>query len=109
MTMVRRMTELGYQTIYSGAGPKILHLLLIGSVLNRLYLTHATLLLGGQPYASFVEGPLLDPEANLKLLIWNSGCLTVTWLKRIKSQVRQKHNTKGLPINPPGVGCFDKR
>jgi riboflavin biosynthesis pyrimidine reductase len=66
-TMVQRMTELGYQTIYSGAGPKILHLLLIGSVLNRLYLTHANRLLGGQPYASIVEGPLLDPAVNLKI------------------------------------------
>lgn len=67
ITMVQRMTELGYQTIYSGAGPKILHLLLRGSVLNRLYLTYANRLLGGQPYATLVEGSLLDPAVNLSI------------------------------------------
>jgi riboflavin biosynthesis pyrimidine reductase len=66
-TMIQHMTELGYQTIYSAAGPKILHLLLIDRVLNRLYLTYANRLLGGQPYASIVEGPLLDPTVNLKI------------------------------------------
>lgn len=65
--MVQRMTELGYQTIYSGAGPKILHLLLIGSVFKRLYLTYANRLLGGQPYASILEGLLLDPAVKLKI------------------------------------------
>lgn len=65
--MMQHMTELGYQTVYSVAGPKILHLLLIGGVLNRLYLTQANRLLGGQPYASIVEGPLLDPAVNLTI------------------------------------------
>jgi riboflavin biosynthesis pyrimidine reductase len=66
-TMVGKIAELGYRTIYSGAGPQILHLLLAGKVLNRLYLTHANRLLGGTHYASLVEGELFDPAVNLRL------------------------------------------
>jgi riboflavin biosynthesis pyrimidine reductase len=65
--MVEHMTELGYHTIYSGAGPQILHLLLTGKVLNRLYMTQANKLLGGQPFASLVEGDLFEPPVNLRL------------------------------------------
>ncbi len=65
--MVQRMTELGYKTVYSGAGPKVLHLLLSGAVLDRLYLTHASRILGGQPFSSIVEGDLLEPAANMTL------------------------------------------
>ncbi len=61
------MTELGYRTAYSGAGPKVLHLLASSSVLDRLYLTYANRLLGGEPYASILEGPLLDPPIDLQL------------------------------------------
>jgi riboflavin biosynthesis pyrimidine reductase len=66
-TMAQQLTELGYQAVYSAAGPKVLHLLLTGGVLDRLYLTHANRLLGGQPYASIVEGPLLNPPTDLVL------------------------------------------
>jgi len=66
-TLVQRMTEMGYRTVYSAAGPKVLHLLLSGGVLNRLYLTHANRLLGGQPYSSIVEGPLLAAAVDLKI------------------------------------------
>jgi riboflavin biosynthesis pyrimidine reductase len=65
--MVADMTALGYHTIYSGAGPQIMHLLLTGNGLNRLYVTQANKLLGGQPYASMVEGALFEPPVNLKL------------------------------------------
>jgi riboflavin biosynthesis pyrimidine reductase len=65
--MVDHMTELGYQTIYSAAGPKVLHLLLAGGVLDRLYLTYANRLLGGQSFASIVEGPLFEPTIDMKL------------------------------------------
>ena len=61
------MTELGYRTAYSGAGPKVLHLLALSGVLDRLYLTFANRLLGGEPYASILEGPLLDPPFDLQL------------------------------------------
>jgi riboflavin biosynthesis pyrimidine reductase len=65
--MVKRMTELGYRTIYSAAGPKILHLLLVDNVLDRLYLTYTNRLLGGQPFSSIVEGDLLSPAGDMTL------------------------------------------
>ncbi len=65
--MVQIMGDLGYQTVYSAAGPKILHLLLMGGVLNRLYLTHVHRILGGDPYATIVEGPLLEAPSGFVL------------------------------------------
>jgi riboflavin biosynthesis pyrimidine reductase len=66
-TLVQCMTELGYRTVYSATGPKVLHLLISGGVLDRLYLTHANRLLGGQPFASVVEGALLEPAFDLRI------------------------------------------
>jgi riboflavin biosynthesis pyrimidine reductase len=66
-TLVQRMSELGYRTVYSAAGPKVLHLLLSGRVLNRLYVTHANRLLGGQPFSSIVEGALLESAVDLQI------------------------------------------
>lgn len=65
--MVRLMGELGYRTIYSAAGPQILHLLLEGGVLDRLYLTYASRILGGTPFATLVEGILLEPAVDMTL------------------------------------------
>jgi riboflavin biosynthesis pyrimidine reductase len=63
--MVQHMTNLGYKTIYSASGPQIMHLLLSGDVLDRLYLTLANRILGGEPYAGVVEGPLLATAVNM--------------------------------------------
>ena len=65
--MVEQMTKLGYTTVYSAAGPKVMHLLLDGGVLDRLYLTHANRLLAGQPFSSIVEGDLFETAADMKL------------------------------------------
>ncbi len=65
--MMQRLAGLGYHTIYSAAGPQILHLLVTGNVLDRLYVTLANRLLGGQPFASILEGPLLVPPVGLKI------------------------------------------
>ena len=65
--MVQRMHELGYHTVYSAAGPKVLHLLLAGGALSRLYLTYTSRLLGGQTYATILEGPSFDPPVDLTL------------------------------------------
>lgn len=65
--MAAKMAELGYQTVYSAAGPKILHLLLTGGVLNRLYLTQVGRLLGGSPFSSILEGDLLETAVDAQL------------------------------------------
>lgn len=67
LTLVEHLSELGYQTVYSSTGPKVLHLLLEAGVLDRLYLTHASRLLGGKTYSSIVEGSALNPPADLKI------------------------------------------
>ena len=65
--LVQLMSEMGYQTVYSATGPKVLHLLLAGGVLNRLYLTQANRLLGGQPFSTIVEGPLFASAVDLQI------------------------------------------
>ena len=65
--LLQAMAELGYRTIYSATGPKVLHLLLAAGVLDRLYLTLASRLLGGKPFSTIVEGPLLVPPAGMTL------------------------------------------
>ena len=65
--LVQAMDELGYRTIYSATGPKVLHLLAEAGVLDRLYLTLASRLLGGKPFSTIVEGPLLLPPVGMTL------------------------------------------
>jgi riboflavin biosynthesis pyrimidine reductase len=65
--LIAAARERGWRTVYSAAGPKVLHLLLSGGVLDRLYLTLANRLLGGKPYATVVEGELLEPPADMRL------------------------------------------
>ncbi|MDX1687688.1 MAG: dihydrofolate reductase family protein [Candidatus Promineifilaceae bacterium] len=65
--MVQDMTARGYRTIYSSAGPKILHMLVSGGVLDRLYLTLAPRLLGGDPYSTLIEGELFSPAVDMEL------------------------------------------
>ena len=66
-TMVAEMTRLGYRSVYSTAGPRVMHMLLAGRVLHRLYLTLAHRVLGGDPFAAVVDGALLEPAADLRL------------------------------------------
>ena len=61
------LTKLGYHTVFSTAGPKILHMLVSSGALDRLYLTFANRLLGGSPFSSVIEGDLFDPPANFHL------------------------------------------
>ncbi len=65
--LVDGLLELGYSTIYNTTGPKVQHLLLTAGVLNRLYLTVAHRALGGDPYSTIVDGPLLDPPTDFRL------------------------------------------
>lgn len=66
--LVTSLSELGYRMVYSATGPKVLHLLLAAGMLDRLYLTHASRLLGGDPFSSIVEGQLLKPAVDLELI-----------------------------------------
>ena len=65
--MVQKMAELGYQTVYSAAGPRIFHLLLADGVLDRLYLTQVGRFLGGSPFSSILEGDLLETAVDAQL------------------------------------------
>jgi riboflavin biosynthesis pyrimidine reductase len=66
--MVGHLADLGYRTVYSAAGPKVLHLLLAGGVLDRLYLTYANRLLGGGSFATIVDGDLFTPTVDMRLV-----------------------------------------
>ena len=57
----------GLGTIYSAAGPRVLHLLVKANVLDRLYMTVATRVIGGDTYAGMVEGPALDIPPDMSL------------------------------------------
>jgi riboflavin biosynthesis pyrimidine reductase len=65
--LVDCLVEYGYRVIYNSTGPKVLHLLLSGGVLDRLYLTTAARVLGGNPFSSIVEGDLFDPPIDFQL------------------------------------------
>jgi riboflavin biosynthesis pyrimidine reductase len=65
--MVAHLTLQGYQVIFAASGPKILHMLLAAGVLDRLYLTQTSRILGGDPFATIVEGPTFDPPYDLTL------------------------------------------
>lgn len=64
---VAQMAQAGYRTIYSAAGPRIAHMLLSDRVLDRLYLTQVSRILGGAPFSSIVEGVLLPAPVGLPL------------------------------------------
>lgn len=64
---IAALGELGYRTIYMATGPRVHHLLLADKALDRLYLTIAHRLLGGQPFSSLVEGGLLHPAVGMRL------------------------------------------
>lgn len=65
--LIGKLAEHGYRVIYNSTGPKVLHLLLSGNVLDRLYITIAARILGGQPFSSVVEGDLFDPALDFQL------------------------------------------
>lgn len=58
---------LGYRTVYSAAGPRILYMLLNAKVLTRLYLTFAHRILGGKTFSTIMDGELLPTAANFEL------------------------------------------
>jgi riboflavin biosynthesis pyrimidine reductase len=65
--LVDALTERGLRLIYSTAGPEVLHMLLRGRVLDRLYLTTVARFLGGTDFATLVHGPELEPATDFAL------------------------------------------
>ena len=65
--MLQHMGEMGYRLVYNSTGPRVLHLLLSGGVMDRLYLTFANRLLGGEKIATIVDGPPLSPPVDLQI------------------------------------------
>lgn len=65
--LVDHLNRQGYQVVFSTSGPKILHMLLSGGVLDRLYLTQTSRILGGNPFAPIVEGPTFTPPYDMAL------------------------------------------
>ena len=66
--MVEQLARAGYRSIYAIAGPEVFHTLLAGETVNRLYLTLACQLLGGNDYDTLLEGDLLNPAAGMRLI-----------------------------------------
>ena len=66
--MVSRLAALGYRSIYAIAGPEVFYTLLEANVINRLYLTIAQQLLGGEVFDTLTRGPLLTPARGMSLV-----------------------------------------
>ena len=61
------LAALGYRRVYAIAGPSVLHTLVEGNALDRLYHTTAHCLLGGLKFDTFVWGPELQPACCMPL------------------------------------------
>lgn len=57
----------GLRLIYSIAGPRVMHTLLVAGVLDRLYLTTVLRVLSGEDFATFAKGPKLAAAADFEL------------------------------------------
>jgi riboflavin biosynthesis pyrimidine reductase len=66
-TLRDKLAEQGYQRVYAIAGPSVLHALVRGKALDRLYHTAANCLLGGTKFDTFLSGAELNPAVNMPL------------------------------------------
>jgi len=66
-SVVQTLGREGHSRIYSIAGPQLLRSLLASRVLDRLYLTLAHRLLGGDPFDSLLQGDCLTPAARFHM------------------------------------------
>ena len=66
--MITALAEHGYSSIYAIAGPAVFYTLLQSRVIDRLYLTIAQQLLGGEDFDTLTRGPLLAPAQGMQLL-----------------------------------------
>ena len=66
--MISQLATLGYQSIYAIAGPAVFYTLLEANAINRLYLTIAQQLLGGEVFDTLTRGPQLAPARGMSLI-----------------------------------------
>lgn len=65
--LVAALAQEGFGSIDMVGGSMLLDMLLVDRVLDRLYLTQACRILGGQPFDTLMKGPLLDPPGAFEL------------------------------------------
>lgn len=65
--LMHALERLGLRSVYSIAGPEVLHTLLAADAVDRLYLTFTHLLLGDEGFDTLVTGPRLTPPVSLRL------------------------------------------
>lgn len=57
--LANAIAELSYQRVYVITGPYVMHTLMAENLVDTLFLTTVHRLLGGQPFSTICEGPLL--------------------------------------------------
>ncbi|KAB7627693.1 pyrimidine reductase [Alkalilimnicola sp. S0819] len=65
--LMRALADLAYHNAYCVTGPYVLHSLMADGVVNSLFLTTVSRIIGGAPFSSIVEGPLLDKPVDYRL------------------------------------------
>lgn len=65
--VVGHLESLGYRRVYCVTGAQVLHTLLAADRLDSLFLTLVPRLLGGHPFQSLVDGPMLNPPPGYRL------------------------------------------
>jgi riboflavin biosynthesis pyrimidine reductase len=65
--LVAALAQKGFRSVFLLSGPRMLETMLRDGVLARLYVTLTHRLLGGEPFASMIEGPELHAAGRLKL------------------------------------------
>lgn len=65
--LITALGQKGFTTIYAISGSEVLNTLLCDRVLNRLYLTHALRILGGEAFDTLLTGDRLKPPADFAL------------------------------------------
>ncbi|MGR9073176.1 MAG: RibD family protein [Gammaproteobacteria bacterium] len=66
-SLIEKLSELGYRSIYLIAGPHMLDTIIREKQLTRLYQTITHQLIGGKDFRTLLPGPMLGDEGNLKL------------------------------------------
>lgn len=65
--LVEQLGKMGYRSLYAIAGPAVFYTLLKAGVVDRLYLTIACQLLGGNVIDTLTSGELLSPAQGMQL------------------------------------------